>query len=92
MDVRIHQKKIQLSSLTRRPPSGSLYYTKEISEKERELLNVTISKLEALKPIQKLFYAIGLPSLSRNASFDTHNAILKNDIRQLAFPSNMVFL
>ena len=30
LDVRIHQKKIQLSSLPGRTPTGSLYYTKEI--------------------------------------------------------------
>ena len=88
----IHQKKIQLSSLIGRPPSGSFHYTKEISKNTKENFESQFLKFQEIKRIQKLFNGIGQHSWGADASFDTHIAISIYETSQMAYASNMAFL
>ena len=73
LGIRIHQKKFQFSSLTGRPPTGSLHYTKEIPENTMEnfesqyfvkTLNLFTSSLMALVCIPEVLTHLLTPILT----------------------------
>ena len=88
----VTNKNLSFLPLIFHPPLAPYIIQRKFEKIQRKILNISILRFWAAKPIHKLLDCVSLHSLGPYPSFDNHIDISMKEICRMAYASNMAFL